>query len=454
MLRHNQQYGVHMILSRYSYLFKTSKVVCLAYSSKANSFLELSDDLFDVLQRHRVGMSSLSEADIPEEIMQTLRDEGIVCEKYDDDDFVLRSEFFTQAVQHDKTQLDLVLVPTLDCNFNCPYCFESDKRSGVMSDDVIAKLINFIKGFDGLKGITITWYGGEPLLGVKAIEKTLDRISKKVQVPLRNHSIVTNGYLFDERAFRVFRKHPLDAIQITLDGSKERHNTLRALKTNGAPTYDVILNNVGKILDEFPETLLSVRVNIDKTNAEDYAAISRALTGKFPNKRLAVYPGIIRLENDEKTNVIEPAFGSWETAELMFSLYQRGMIQGEVFPQINPVKVCCASCSNSYIVGPKREIYKCWNDVGDPLKIVGNIEQAKITNVLYYKYHQGCVWYNDSNCKECFFLPICNGKCAWYSERNLYHGGEFNLCQCIQKAPGLLDKCLEAFYEHINNNAV
>lgn len=40
------------------------------------------------------------------------------------------------------------------------------------------------------------------------------------------------------------------------------------------------------------------------------------------------------------------------------------------------------------------------------------------------------------------------GKCAWYNERNLYHNGKFNLCQCLQKAPGLLDKCLEYYYEH------
>lgn len=114
--------------------------------------------------------------------------------------------------------------------------------------------------------------------------------------------------------------------------------------------------------------------------------------------------------------------------------------------------VCLAysSKNNSFIIGHEGEIYKCWNDVSDASKIIGYIDKAEIVNkTLYYRYHQGCAWYNDPVCKECFFMPICNGKCAWYNERNIYHNGKFNLCQCLQKAPGLLEKCLEYYYDHL-----
>lgn len=440
-----------MKISRYAYFFKTSKGACLAYSSRTNSFLELSDDVMETLCQCQKGTAEVSlEESFAADDLQTLRQEGFVCEEIEDDEFVLKSQFITQSIQHDKTQLSLVLVPTLDCNFNCPYCFENGKRGGLMDEATIEKLIEFIKGNDILKELSITWYGGEPLLGISVIEKILDRINKEVSTKIAHHSIVTNGYLFNDRAIRLFKRYPLESIQITLDGSAERHNRLRALKANGGPTFNTILDNVERIVEELPDTQLHIRVNIDKDNVDDYFEISKLVSSRFSGKNIIAYPGIIRLENEEKTSIVEPAFGRWETAEFMFDLYDRGVMCGGVFPALHLNKVCCALCVGSFIIGPKGEIYKCWNDVSDQEKEVGNIASNSITNKpLFYRYHQGCAWYNDPECKQCFFLPICNGKCAWYNERNIYHHGEFNLCQCIQKAPGLLNKSLEHYYEHV-----
>jgi len=66
-----------------------------------------------------------------------------------------------------------------------------------------------------------------------------------------------------------------------------------------------------------------------------------------------------------------------------------------------------------------------------------------------YRYHSSCSCFNDPNCKKCFYLPICNGKCSWYQLKNKYKGGQFNLCQCLLKAPGMRNKILEKYYDHI-----
>lgn len=439
------------VISRYSYFFKTSKSVCLAYSSKSNSFLELSENLYDFLSERVKNNSKVIEDELPAEILHKLEEEGVVCGENDDEDFVMMSEFVTQSVQHDKSHLNLVLVPTINCNFDCPYCFESDKRGNTMSEQTINNLIDFIKGCEEAKSISLMWYGGEPLLARPVIEKILDRLSCKVRAKIKEHSIITNGYLFDEKAVKLFQKYPLDSIQITLDGSRNRHNSLRALKSNGAPTFDNIVRNIDLIVEKLPKTELHVRVNIDKTNANDFFLIRDEFRVKYEGKNVIVYPGIIRLENDERTNLVEPAFGRWETANMLFELYSKGILEGNVFPALRIEKTCCALCVSSYIIGPMGEIYKCWNDVSDNSKIVGYIDRSQIANkTLYYRYHQGCAWYNDFVCRKCFFMPICNGKCAWYNERNIYHNGKFNLCQCLQKAPGLLDKCLEFYYEHLN----
>lgn len=193
---------------------------------------------------------------------------------------------------------------------------------------------------------------------------------------------------------------------------------------------------------------LHIRVNIDKENQNDYFRIYEQIHSTVDCTNIIIYPGIIRLENEMMTKTIEPAFKRWETAELIYNLNIEGYLKEGVFPERRIAKTCCASCVNSYIIGPSGEVYKCWNDVSDDTKIVGNINDERISNTtLYYRYHQGCSWYNDNECKKCFFMPICNGKCAWYNIRNIYYSGEYNLCQCLQKAPGLLNKSLEYFYK-------
>lgn len=179
----------NLYVSRYCYFFRSTTGVPLAYSSKANSFIELSDYVFELLKVHQTEEKPINEI-VPSEVLETLCKEGFVGFKESDDNFVLESQFVTQTVQHDTTKLNLVLVPTLNCNFDCPYCFENGKRGGIMSEDTIKDLLEFIKGNKGKDNMSLTWYGGEPLLGLKVIDKILKGLDK-IGCTLKHHSIIT-----------------------------------------------------------------------------------------------------------------------------------------------------------------------------------------------------------------------------------------------------------------------
>lgn len=134
-----------LYVSRYCYFFHSTAGAFLAYSSKTNSFIELSEPLFELLKKHQSDGSPVDADTVQDDILDALCKEGFVGQEDSDDNFVLESQFVTQAVQHDTTKLNLILVPTLNCNFNCPYCFENGKRGGVMSKDTINDLLEFIK---------------------------------------------------------------------------------------------------------------------------------------------------------------------------------------------------------------------------------------------------------------------------------------------------------------------
>lgn len=439
-----------MVLSRYCYFFTSSKGIHLGYSAMTNSFIELPQYAFNYLKAVSNKEIPLDISQIDNNTVNILSSQGFLVENSADNDFLNECQFVTQATQHNDSKLNLVIVPSLNCNFACSYCFENDKKAKYMTPSIENDLIRFIKENNGKSHIDLKWYGGEPLMSLSTIKSILDKLNNETDIKIIRHSIITNGYLFNEQAISVFKEYPLDTVQITLDGGKNRHDRLRALKGSNRPTFDVIIHNLRQIVEQLPSTQVHIRVNIDKTNLSDFYIIRDFIRENIKSSNIIVYPGIIRLENDEKTNIVEPSFSRWETAELLFQLFTQGLLDGETYPVLRKAKTCCAMCVNSFIIGPFGEIYKCWNDVSDDSKIVGYIQSPKIKNSqLFYRYHTACAWYNDPECKECFFLPICNGKCAWYGERNLFHNGDYNLCQCMQKAPGLLDRCLESYYNRI-----
>lgn len=96
----------NLYVSRFCYLFRSTAGSLLAYSSKTNSFIELSEQLFEILRQHQLNEAPITTNVIPSNTLDTLYGEGFVGFKEDDENFVLESQFITQAVQHDATKLD------------------------------------------------------------------------------------------------------------------------------------------------------------------------------------------------------------------------------------------------------------------------------------------------------------------------------------------------------------
>ncbi|HVR96858.1 MAG TPA: radical SAM protein [Thermoanaerobaculia bacterium] len=71
--------------------------------------------------------------------------------------------------QHYRTDvLELILMPSEDCNFRCTYCYEDFAR-GTMIPDVREGIKNLVrKRIKKLNRLHISWFGGEPLYGWEA----------------------------------------------------------------------------------------------------------------------------------------------------------------------------------------------------------------------------------------------------------------------------------------------
>jgi len=417
------------------------------YNTETNAFLKLNAELYSIFTSKNVNF----ENDIFEsEILKYFRKYKILVDESEIDDYYYQQKFKFYMECYSQNIVSLTILPTTSCNCACPYCFEKDKQHDFMSDAIIEDLISFIHQHINAKTLDLCWYGGEPLLGFNVIKKILGKLENNTSLELRNHQIITNGYLITDDVIAFFDKHPLTEIQITLDGKKETHDKRRVLKGSNLGTYDVILNNIKKVAEAWNNTHVSVRVNIDKDNKEDFVYI-RKLINQWNYKNIFVYPGFIRSNDNGCMGGDCRDLNHKDIQDFLFSLGDSDIDVS--FLGGTPVtRGCTMTGLNCYLVGPKGEIYKCWNEIGNSSKIIGYINDDKITNIsLLSKYMTASNLFDDERCKDCNLFPICSGGCPRRRISNRFFNGEHELCS-LYKDNGALLKALGRYYESLTNN--
>ena len=233
--------------SKYNYLFKSDKYGHLLFNAETNAFAKIDEDTFDTLKLVSENKENIK--DLDEDFINELKRAEILVS--DPTQFIYKKRLQYYFNTFESSNLGLAIAPTTHCNFNCPYCYEENKKPIYMNQKTEANIIAFIKNHDRIKNYQILWYGGEPLLGFDSIK----------HAKLSNHSLITNGYLLDENKSIFFKDYPLDGVQITIDGTKEFHDKRRTLALNNGPTFDRIVENIDKFVFHNPKTKVVIRVN-------------------------------------------------------------------------------------------------------------------------------------------------------------------------------------------------
>ncbi|MBQ9004410.1 MAG: radical SAM protein, partial [Eggerthellaceae bacterium] len=143
--------------------------------------------------------------------------------------------------------VSLTICPTMGCNFDCPYCFEDHfarKMSAEVQDDVAA-LAERMMDAAHAKDISVTWFGGEPLLACDVIEALSERLQALVEERGGEYhaGIITNGYLLSQDVADMLGRCKVTSAQITIDGLGATHDATRHL-AGGGPTFDRIIGNL------------------------------------------------------------------------------------------------------------------------------------------------------------------------------------------------------------------
>lgn len=420
--------------SKRNFIFNSKKYGWLIYAGLTNSFLSLSNELKLSLDKYLSGNENL-----PEDILKIFKKTGILS-KYTDEQFEKFYILNWAKMLRGSDSISFTVAPTLNCNFRCTYCYEkkaSNKK--IMDKNILNKLLEFSKLQNKLK-INIEWYGGEPLLAISHI-KYFNQIARESGIELKQ-TMVSNGYLINKSNLEFFKDINLSGIQISLDGLRETHNKRRP-HSSDSDSYSKIIYNL-ELLHNFCMTnnyrpFVSIRVNVDSTNADDYPVLKKYFEDKYGDF-FHVYYGIVKNYNGCLSQV-EDAFNTETEKLFMDKLYAKYNMHDEnFFPKKCSNNYCQAQLIDNYIVDSDGFMYKCYNDIGIKERAVYSLTDFNFRNVQLesdYIVNQQVVF--NKECKNCFLMYSCQGGCPNQAMRNK------RICPVIKYN---IEEYLEKFFEN------
>lgn len=309
-----------------------------------------------------------------------------------------------------KNSLSYVIAPTLACNLNCDYCFESDYRnSNVMNDDLLIEIADYIynRTNTDIKEIHIGWFGGEPLVAFDKIVKFSQYLipklaEKKIKF---SSSMVSNGILLTkERAKILAEQCALKRVQITIDGTIKVYC---ARKHATEKQFVELLKNIKYALDYLK---ISLRLNCDDNNYDDLKVITKQLIEQCDkHKNLSIYLAklvdYIGCGGEQFFSQDE-----FDNKRIDFDKYVC-RLQGKPYePPIHKYResFCGLFKLKNQVIGPNGEIYKCEHHVGQRDKVVGNIKYGFNYSDFLIKFIENKP---QKQCEKCKIFPICLGGC-------------------------------------------
>jgi uncharacterized protein len=107
---------------------------------------------------------------------------------------------------------------------------------------------------------------------------------------------------------------------------------------------------------------------------------------------------------------------------------------------------CVATHDNSWVIGPRGEVYKCWIDVGDPDWVVGSINgSVPWRRGLIARYMFASDSFTSPECRECVHSTLCNGGCPKSRMAGDSNGTSIHACkEYKERLPEWLEVYLEA----------
>jgi uncharacterized protein len=404
----------------------------IAYNFLTKSMLLFSQDEY---QRVKEIISDLPNQDKEqdEQLFRVLKEyRFIISDKFNELEY-FKFNYFRSL--YGSSTLSTIVLPTLDCNFQCPYCFEF-KKDLYMGDGIINAYLSWAKNkLKQCKDFHISWFGGEPLLGfnvIKSINQDMIGYCDANRIGFSS-SLTTNGFLLTNGIIDDLNDLRINNVHITFDGPKEWHDYYRRTKNNEG-SFDTLVKNVenycGRTQSQSP---ITIRINVTDANMGSIPELLDAFSEQV-KKKSQIYYRYIWPNKASNYIVFSEASGREDAFKELSRLYNIATERG--YRIANPTdgfsfNYCEVDFANHFAVDPSGYLYLCTHTFKQEEAIGNVLGGSTDEQVSYY-----CEWinsnpFNDAECLQCKILPLCKGSCR----RSRFEGQK----RCIEEKFAIVD---------------
>ena len=298
------------------------------------------------------------------------------------------------------------ILTTTCCNANCEYCYEKGVTPQTLSIHTADEIVSYItERSKDKKRITLTWFGGEPLLNVEIITYIMLKLKEHNSNKHIITSMTTNGSLVDDKIVELAKSTwNLERIQITFDGMEKRHDEIKNYN-NKKYGFKQTISNVHNLVNAGIH--ISLRINYSTTNLQDVLPLIDYLYSEFKNS-VSVYCAPI-FSSELYNSTYDPS--NLKIADtLIFEKLQK-------YNYISPKKVLkrrfktCAFATyrDHLVIDPDGNLFKCCEAMLHPdVSHVGNIWSKNLDEELISSW---CSLSLRDECMLCPYVPLCLGGC-------------------------------------------
>lgn len=312
------------------------------------------------------------------------------------------------------------VVLTEACNLACPHCIRGEQRNETMRSVDFSRVLAQLNAHDNITAIILT--GGEPLVHprfVSFLKETVERFLRRVV-------ITTNGTL--DVATILKELNPSDrehlSIQVSLDGTERVNDLIR-----GYGSYKRIVDNMRKLnaYGFHP----SIATTVSTMNYEDVLSLSEELKNfKLLRWSLNLAAPMGRCNSEltvdiEHWNLLVDKIKELHLPynvnvkklydiRFMDNLSDSDLHRAERLFCDNHLRNCSSGSGKLYVY-PDLNVYACTCLSALP---VGNLKRQSFDEILassQLKCLSELRLRQDSPCRKCRYVVLCNGGCPGVS---------------------------------------
>lgn len=359
--------------------------------------------LYNVLTRCMVLLDENEYASILS--ISTLKDFWfVVPNDFQDKEFCNQLKKLTKLLLKNQQVRDsYVIFTTTDCNAHCFYCYERGRKRIHMSQKVAEDTANYIIKKSAGRNVYISWFGGEPLYNINAID-TISRLLNSSGIKFFSRT-ASNGYLFDDDVVnRCVNLWHLDAVQISLDGSEEIYNKTKAYIYKDVNPFEIVLNNIEKLLNAGVD--VSIRLNVSSRNQLDLEKLVDIIHEKFANnEKLTIYSHALfestGYKGDDTEESKEKNFISRNKIRTKIENY--GYSKKIGIPNNLCLNHCMADNDSSYSINTTGNLGKCY--LYSDNEFCGSIYKENIDQKVINRFKERVP--EILECEKCCYYPDC-----------------------------------------------